>query len=273
MQRTRLFPILALCAVILCLAAGIGIAASAPLFGETIPVLMYHDLCPDGETPGRYAVTATRFREDMVWLRDNGYTPMVASDLAEAQNSGVLPKRPVMITFDDGYLSNYTIAYPILAETDMKATVCVIGSLLDDRRDSYMGWEEAEILQKSGVIDIQCHTYDLHREGVGPDAEPPYGRGVYRLEGETKEQYLARFTTDLQNMEDRLEAIGGKLRLYAFPFGIRDRWCIPLLKEHGVDVTLYTQNELHTVWIDGLYGITRMEVTTERSVKDIFSNK
>jgi len=255
---------------VLCLLLFGGMQYASPLSGELLPVLMYHDLCPDSETPGRYAVTESRFREDMQWLKENGYTPMVASDLIAAYAARKLPEKPIMITFDDGYMSNYTIAYPILEETDMKATVCVIGTLLDESRTGYMGWKEAEILQKSGVIDIQSHTYDLHYEGEGSNKWPSYGRGVNRFGDETKAAYAMRFGEDTDTIARRLSDIGGKLLLYAYPYGICDEWSISVLKNAGVQVTLLTGNQLHTLH-SGLYGITRMEVTMERSVTDIFS--
>lgn len=236
--------------------------------GQLLPILMYHDLCPDTETPGRYAVTASRFREDMQWLRENGYTAMVAADLVAAQRSGKYPEKPVLITFDDGYRSNYTIAYPILSEQGLKATVCVVGTFLDDPKDVYMTWEQAAVLQESGVIDIQSHTYALHSFANGDEIWPPYGMGVYRLAEETDDAYRSRFSADTALMREKLAAIGSDFLLQAYPYGLCDPWSIELLKETGVKVTLLTSDRIHRT--DGdLYAMTRMEVTTERSVADI----
>jgi len=78
------------------------------------------------------------------------------------------------------------------------------------------------------------------------------------------------FGEDTDTIARRLSDIGGKMLLYAYPSGTRDAWSISLLKNAGVQVTLLTGNQLHTLH-SGLYGITRMEVTMERSVTDIFS--
>ena len=246
-----------------------GTKFAPPFGGKALPILMYHDLCPDDQTPGRYTVTASQFRSDMEWLKQNGYTTLVAADLVVAQESGQLPEKPILITFDDGYLSNYTIAYPILAELDMKATVCVVGSMLDQWVPDYMSWNDARTLQASGVIDIQSHTYALHDFANGDEIWPPYAMGVYRLEGESKEDYQARFAADTALMRERLTAIGGELLLHAYPFGLCDPWSIEILKENGVCVTLLTADRIHRY--DGdLYSMTRMEVTSARTVKDIF---
>jgi len=240
-----------------------------PNGGTDLPVLMYHDLCPDDAVPHRYAVTASRFREDMEWLKDHGYTTLTAAELVAAEETGKYPDKPVLVTFDDGYLSNYTIAYPILEELGMKATVCVIGELLDDDRDNYMTWKEAEVLQNSGVIDIQSHTYALHNFANGDAIWPPYGMGVYRLAGEDKTAYQSRFAADVSKMQERISAIGGKLILHAYPYGLCDPWSIEVLREQGIQVTLFTGGRF-TRSNGVLYGLQRVEVTMERSVKQIF---
>ncbi len=233
--------------------------------GQVLPVLMYHDLCQDTETPGRYAVTASRFRQDMEWLRDNGYTPMTAADLVAAKQAGSLPKKPVMITFDDGYKSNYTIAMPILQDTGMKATVCIIGTLIEEGRTGYMTMDDAKAAQASGVIDLQSHTYNLHGSMLKGDW-PYYGSGIYRLENESQTDYIARLSADVEKNKALLEELGSELTLFAYPFGHCDPWSVDVMRSYGVEVTLFTGNRLMQLG-DDLYGLTRLEVTTEKSVE------
>lgn len=57
-------------------------------------------------------ITGERFQEDMEYLEYNGYTPLLSADLIDIRaGRKSMPERPVMITFDDGYRSNYDIAY------------------------------------------------------------------------------------------------------------------------------------------------------------------
>jgi len=91
---------------------------------------------------------------------------------------GVLPPRPLVITFDDGYQSNYVYAYPILRKYGYHASIDLIVSSVRDGPAasfdpavlSYLSWDEVREMARSGLVDFQSHTYDLHREG--PDGVP-----------------------------------------------------------------------------------------------------
>ena len=95
--------------------------------GVKIPILTYHDLTRDPDDVDDMTVTDERFRLDMEFLKEFGYTPLLSADLvAIHEGTAAMPDKPVMITFDDGYWSNYSIAYPILQQTGMKAVISVI---------------------------------------------------------------------------------------------------------------------------------------------------
>ena len=102
-----------------------------------VTILMYHHLVEDGEETNSMAVTATKFRRDMEYLRAHGYVTLLPEEL-----DGILrsrqqcPERAVVISFDDGYESNYTIAYPILQELGCKAVVALITSNIHDEQDA-----------------------------------------------------------------------------------------------------------------------------------------
>ena len=73
---------------------------------------MYHHLDEQGD--GNATVSAEGFRRQMELLKTEGYTPISLQQLADFSQGGKLPEKPVLITFDDGYTSNYMLAYPIL---------------------------------------------------------------------------------------------------------------------------------------------------------------
>ena len=91
-----------------------------------VPILLYHHIT---EEPGEGgAVSVETFNEQMTALVEAGYTAVTFADLdAFVSGDGALPDKPILITFDDGYESNYTHAYPILKEHGLKATIFVIG--------------------------------------------------------------------------------------------------------------------------------------------------
>ena len=121
---------IAAAAAALALTAGLA-AGAAETQSSSMPILMYHDLTQDPNKTSSMTVTDERFRLDMEFLESFGYTPLFPSEVEEiGEGKRSLPARPVMITFDDGYLSNYTLAFPILQKYRMKATIFVIGATM-----------------------------------------------------------------------------------------------------------------------------------------------
>ena len=84
---------------------------------DPVPMLMYHDVeaaTADAPLPELH-VDEDDFRDQMKWLADNGYTGVTMEQVADAwYHHGVLPKKPVVISFDDGFKSHYTVALPEL---------------------------------------------------------------------------------------------------------------------------------------------------------------
>ena len=83
-------------------------APSLFLTGLRIPVLMYHNI---GPAEGRYEIPLWKFEQQLDWLRDNGYTTVTISQVFDyMEGTGVLPERPVVLTFDDAYASQWDAA-------------------------------------------------------------------------------------------------------------------------------------------------------------------
>ena len=81
-----------------------GEAAQRPI---DLPVLMYHGVNSRENRAGDYVITPEALRQDLVWLKKNGYHTVVIQDLLDYVDHGTpLPEKPVMLTFDDGYYNN-----------------------------------------------------------------------------------------------------------------------------------------------------------------------
>jgi nicotinamide phosphoribosyltransferase len=95
-----------------------------------IPVLMYHNLAENYSKGTEGAnITPKRFEEHMQGILERGYTPIFVADYYEyVQGRKELAENPIIITFDDGYLSNYEIAFPILKRLNIPATIFVVTS-------------------------------------------------------------------------------------------------------------------------------------------------
>lgn len=124
---------------------------------EGIPVLEYHMVADTSPEDGwAYNVPPEDFRDQLDYLREEGYTAISMLDYMKAKKGKAeLPPRPVILTFDDGYESNYTTLLPILESYGMKATVYMVTN--DIGLPGYLTWDELRDMQERG-IEIGSHT-------------------------------------------------------------------------------------------------------------------
>lgn len=137
-----------------------------PVYASSyIPVLMYHDFAPQvSKDKESNTVAAGLFEKQLKALLDQGYTLVTFYDLDQYLNKKAgLPLKPVIVTADDSYLSNYTIAYPLLKKYKVSATFFVVTGFIGVKTQSdHITWEQAKEMEESGLIDIQSHTH-THR--------------------------------------------------------------------------------------------------------------
>lgn len=229
----------------------------------TLPILMYHHLAEEGPY-NTMTVSPDSFRKDMEWLRDQGFTSLLPSDLVKiAAGEMEMPEKPVMVSFDDGYNSNYELAFPILKETGIKATIALITCV--NTNEDYvswgMSWRMIREMQDSGLIEFGCHTDFLH-----DDQNPT---GLTRLEGESREDYIARISKDLLYSKGKIEEHTGVPCVYlAYPFGKSDPWLVEWLQETGTfAVTTTTTTEIADL-ADGLIGLKRIRMSMDEHPYD-----
>lgn len=122
-----------------------------------IPVLNYHQINDVDEN--LLTVSTAEFETQMTWLEENGYKTITVSELLDSlEGKGSLPERPVLITFDDGYIDNYKCAFPILKKHNMKACIFLISEYVS-LYPNYLTWEQLAEMQLSG-IEFGSHTVD-----------------------------------------------------------------------------------------------------------------
>ncbi len=128
--------------------------------GVALPILMYHHILKETSRQNDYTISPEEFRQDLIYLKESGYTPVVIQDLLNyVQGKSPLPEQPVMITFDDGYESFHEYAFPILQETGFKAVFAVLGKYVDQYsetsdhhiRYSHCTWEQLAEIADSGI--------------------------------------------------------------------------------------------------------------------------
>ncbi len=226
------------------------IAFSAP-FSKSIPanvspqkvklaILMYHGFTKDG-TESTYVINMSEFEKDIIYLKENGFTFVTPEDISDFVMYGkALSEKCVMITFDDGYLNNYTFAYPILKKYGAKAVISPITALCDyhslnpDNHTEYahITWNQVKEMSQSGLVDFQNHSYNLH-------SFSEKRKGSAKNENESSEEYRKLFFEDLKKAHDAIKLATGKAPfVYVYPFGQKSKEMTSVLKCSGYTMSL-----------------------------------
>ena len=222
---------------------------------HTLYILMYHHMVEDGQDYNTWTITTGRFREDLQWLADNGYTCLLPSQLAAGEP---LPEKAVLITFDDGYASNYQLAFPILREFGAKAVISLITQHIEDRDPEFLTWDMCREMAASGLVEFGSHTCSAHQENP---------RGIKRIFGEGRADYEARIFPDIQTSIDQIrDNLDTEVLFFAYPHGQRERWADEYLREHFA-VTVTTRHGPADL-SRGLYDLPRHNITVEHPVSE-----
>ena len=192
-----------------------------------IPILLYHDFVttvPDSDPDNfNYINTPQSFEENIKTLLEEGYTVISMEQLNEAYKGNIeLPSKPILITFDDGYYSNYEYIYPILQKYNVKASIFVITDKVGKEIDGikYLGWDECLEMQNSGLVEIFSHS----KKHVFYNKLP-----IREIRDDVKESY------------EIIEKHLGKkdLKVFAYPYGAYTNDTVRTLKNNGIDFQIY----------------------------------
>lgn len=166
-------------------AAGAALIALAFLIGwrvveyqrvQPVPILMYHHI--GNVEDSAWCVPPDVFERQMKFLRDQGYTSILPSDLAAHRRWGSpLPRRPVIITFDDGYLNTMTMAEPILKKYGLQGIVYLVTDCVAavpcERRQlegaECLTWSEVREMQQRGTMAFGGHSHSHQNLAVAAD--------------------------------------------------------------------------------------------------------
>lgn len=233
---------------------GDGRVYEASITGDTnmkkVPILMYHHLIEGKKVDNWDTMTVSRFRQQLKALSQAGYTAVSFEALRQYVNEGVdLPDKPVVITFDDGYESNYRLAVPVLREFNMKATVFVIGAFMgkDTYKDTGMSvpphfdWEEAQKMDEEGVIDIESHGYNIHEIPLGDGAL--IREGCLKQDEESETDYVNFLVEDCEMMQALFEEhLNKPVGVLSYPYGKYSVLSEMIAGQEGIDITLSIEN-------------------------------
>ena len=266
--KRMLASLLALILLLSLAACQAGGGSGNPYSGEKLPVLMYHHVVEDGQECNDMTVTVSRLREDLQWLKDNGYTTVLPRELAAGE---ALPEKPVLITFDDGYRSNYNLAFPIFQEFEAKMVISVMVYMQDNAASDFITWAMCQEMVDSGLIEIGSHTYLLHNlDERGGSFDPQGVNGVQRKPEESDGDFQARVLDDIQRSYDLIaEKLEVSPTFFAYPFGLTEPDADGPIRElfPVTAVTLPKTADLS----EGLWDLPRHTVTMNKSLDSILN--
>lgn len=226
---------------------------------DMIPVLVYHRLYTENENiyKGQSdVITVEAFEKQMKWLQEEGYNTITLGELEDFLNGErEFPRKTVMIQFDDGRLSDYKYAYPILKKYNHHAIANIITSRTnrndgewDPSKHQFMNWNQ--IGQIKEVFELAGHTHDLHNMGAD-------GKGD--MLKETDEAIVA----DLIMNRDLLESPIS----FVYPFGHYTSHTIELVKEVGFRMAFTTKSGDVSPG-DPIFELQRRGITPDVTMKE-----
>lgn len=243
-----------------------------------VAVLIYHHLAPLSERPEEQGViTPERLESHLQMLRDEGYNLITAAAFgAYLDGRQALPDRSVLITFDDGYASNYHLGLTLLKKFQAPALIFPVMKYFEtEGKGAYsphLTREHARELLESGLVTFGSHSYDGHgRVPTGPDGSEEEPFLVARMwladEGrlETEAEFQSRIREDLERSLAMLRSLGVKEEAlhFALPFGLGAHERADLLRSLGFRyIHTVDDTELNYAGQEGL--IHRMDAGNPR---------
>lgn len=206
---------------------------AAVLARKQVPIVCYHQIrdwkATDSKGAKDYIVQIAAFKEHIKMLADSGYHTILPDQLYNYLTTGAaLPKKPIMLTFDDTDLDQYTIAAPELKKYGFKAVYFVMTVSLG--RPHYMTAEMVKSLSDAGNV-IASHTWDHHR------VDKYTHDGVLKIigkNGKITNKPVDDWVTQIDKPTKKLEEITGKkIEYFAYPFGVWKPFVLPEIQKKG----------------------------------------
>ena len=187
-------------------------------------ILLYHEFYETAPEESQYGVISTpeRFEENIKLILERGYTVIPLYALLEYdQGLRALPQKSVILTFDDGYESNYTMIYPLLQQYGAHATIFI--NVLYMGFPGKLTWDQMREMEESGLVEIQSHSL-VHNDHTTL----------------TEEELRTQVSESFSILENELGKRAS--RMFAYPYGRKNAQTENWVGEYEVAV------QLTTVW-------------------------
>lgn len=222
---------------------------------QIVPILTYHNLAEQAK--GRLVLAAASFREQMRYLKTNGYRVVSLADFVEyTRLNRQLPQRAVVLTFDDGYRAFKDLAYPVLKELGFTATLFIYTDWVGAGRGA-LSWADLRELAAAGM-DIQGHS-KTHAD-------------LRRAQGETEAQYARRMQAELEQPQELFHRnLGRRTQVLAYPYGRWEEGLLPKVKQYGYIAAFSVRRQGNASFVRPLAG-HRSQIYSEMTLDDFVKN-
>lgn len=195
-------------------------------YSRAIKIFLYHRIVPNNhalaENP--LCVSEHDFRRQLELLDRWGFTSITFEDYRLFLEGRLdLPRKAIIITFDDGYEDTYALAFPLLKEFGMKAVVFVLG----DRRITTNIWDSVGgELASSRLLDDK-QILELHQSGFEIGAHTLTHARLPMLPKEKAWEEISRSRMFLETL------LNGPVRTFAYPYGLVNNIVKEMVREAG----------------------------------------
>lgn len=208
-----------------------------------VPILLYHRFGPT--VADSMTITTPVFEAQMKYLHDNGYKVIPLRQLVDYYRgkAPVPGPKSVVLVEDDAHKSVYSDMLPIIKKYRYPVTVFAYPSAISNAKYA-MTWDQMRELKKTGLFDIQSHTY----------WHPNFKKERKKLSQQSMDSLVM---TQLKKSKLRLETeLGASVDMLAWPFGINDEYLIGKAKEVGYFAT-FTIERRHATASDSVFRLPR----------------
>ena len=221
---------------------------------QLVPVLVYHNLA--AQDKGRLTLAARSFDAQIRQLHAEGFQALRLADfLAFTTGRRQLPRKSVLLTFDDGYKSFVQYARPILKDYGYGATLFVYSDFLGG--GSALSWQDLRALTEQG-FDVQAHSKS-------------HGN-LRRAEGESEAAYAKRIEAELAFPHTLFtKHLGRPSTVLAYPFGEMDDELLPYVAKFGYSAAFTVRRQSNPAFVSPL-RISRAQIYSEMTAKDFTKN-
>ncbi len=181
-----------------------------------VPILLYHYIGknpnPADKARDLLSVDPEEFDKQMDYLSQNSFTPISFDALhAAIKGNGDLPAKPVILSFDDGYMDFYFNAYLILKKYGFHSTVFIPTGLMD--KSYYLTWAQIKEMDSSGLVSFQAHS-----------------NNHINLASLSHDKLIYQLTESKNTLQSQL---GKPVNFMAYPYGISDQIVWEATKKAG----------------------------------------